>query len=285
MVTISKAGVALSVAAIAMPLYAQVPEAAPPPLLDAPPVESRPTQPPPQASPAPPSQSVSSPPPSSTPPPPPDVPAPPPADVPAPRPRLVHDGFYLAVSSGFAQVWASGDGPNGSASLSGLGSSVGLAIGGTPVRGLAIAGVFRGVSRTGTFDGGPTITATTSSVSNGVAVTSTSTLSGRAQASSFMLGVQADWFIRPEDGWHVGAGVGLGGLTITDDAGGTKSATSVSGTLFGGYQWWIGPRWSMGLQAVVLAAPRMKLSDSGGSDTGYRMTPISFGIEANILYY
>jgi hypothetical protein len=198
---------------------------------------------------------------------------------------LVHDGFYIALSSGIAQVSVSGDGPNGSSSLSGLGSTSGLAVGGTPVRGLALAGVLRGSSRTGTFDGGPTITATTTRVANGVPVTSQSTLSGRAQAAAFLLGVQADWFPRPEDGWHVGAGVGLGGLSITDDAGGTNSALSVSASLFGGYQWWIGPRWSMGLQAVLLGAPRMKLSDSNGNDTGYRMAPLSFGIEGTIFYY
>jgi hypothetical protein len=191
----------------------------------------------------------------------------------------------MAVSAGFAEVSVSGDGPNGSASLSGLGSSTGVALGGTPARGLAIAGVLRWVSKSGTFSGGPLVTATTTREVNGVMTTSQSTLSGRAQAASFLLGVQADWFPRPEDGWHVGAGLGLGGTTVADDAGGTNSGIGLSGSVFGGYQWWIGPRWSMGLQAVVLGAPRLKLSDSNGADTGYRMTPWSFGIEGTILYY
>jgi hypothetical protein len=260
---LSMAAISLSAALTAAPVFAQTPEA-PPPLLDTPAMES---QPPPSA-----------------PPPPPAAPVPPSYALPPPV-RLVHDGFYMAVSAGFAEVSVSGDGPNGSASLSGLGSSTGVALGGTPARGLAIAGVLRWVSKSGTFSGGPLVTATTTREVNGVMTTSQSTLSGRAQAASFLLGVQADWFPRPEDGWHVGAGLGLGGTTVADDAGGTNSGIGLSGSVFGGYQWWIGPRWSMGLQAVVLGAPRLKLSDSNGADTGYRMTPWSFGIEGTILYY
>ncbi len=223
--SISIAVASVVVALAPSPAYAedaQGPDAAPPPILETPTMESQPAQ--------------SVPLPAEPPPPAP----PPPAGVSAPPPRLVHDGFYLAVSQGIAQVSISGEGPNGSASLSGLGSTTGLAIGGSPVRGLAIAGVLRAATKTGTFNGGPTVTATTTRVVNGVSVTSPSTLSGRAQASIFMIGVQADWFPRPEDGWHVGAGIGLGGESITDDAGGTNSAASVSGSLFGGYEWWIG---------------------------------------------
>ncbi|HSY22963.1 MAG TPA: hypothetical protein VK841_12645, partial [Polyangiaceae bacterium] len=156
------------------------------------------------------------------------------------RLRLRHDGFYLAASSGVGLVGVWGSGPNGSASIAGFGSSSAFAIGGSLAPGLVLAGVIQGGTTSGTFHGGPAIQATTMHVVNGQPQTTSSTLSGHASGSIFLIGAQIDWYPHPEDGWHAGAAIGLGGASVTDDAGNTSTGGSIAGSLFGGYQWWLG---------------------------------------------
>jgi hypothetical protein len=199
--------------------------------------------------------------------------------------RLRHDGFYLAAASGIGLVGVWGSGPNGSASISGFGSSSTFAIGGSLAPGISLAGVIQGGTTNGTFNGGPTITATTMHVVNGQPTATPSTLSGHATGSIFLLGVQVDWYPRPEDGWHVGAAIGLGGASVTDDAGNSSTGGSIAGSVFGGYQWWIGPAWSLGLLGVVTTAPSVKLDDTNNNDTGYRLMPASVTIQTELLYY
>jgi hypothetical protein len=201
-------------------------------------------------------------------------------------PKPVHDGFYLGIGTGFGQVGAWGDGPSGSASISGFGTSSSIAIGGTPVRGLATAFVIQGATRAGgTFNGGPQVTATTTTVVNGRTMQTTGPLGGHANASLFLLGAQVDWYPVPEGGWHAGGALGLGGAAVTDDAGNTMSGLSVGASLFGGHQWWLGSSWSLGISAIVTGAPSVKMNDSNQNDTGYRMFPLSVGIESLLLYY
>lgn len=238
------------------------------------------TPPPPTAAPAPPAPSEATAPSS-----PPVLVAPPTESSPSWRRKLRHDGFYLAVGSGIGLVGAWGSGPNGSASIAGVGSSSTLAIGGSLAPGLSIAGVIQGGTTNGTFHGGPVIQATTMHVVNGQAVTTPSTLSGHATGNLFLLGAQVDWYPHADDGWHVGAALGLGGASVTDDAGNTSTGASIAGSLFGGYQWWLGPSWSLGLMGVVTTAPSVKLNDSNSNDTGYRLEPASVTIQTELLYY
>jgi hypothetical protein len=193
------------------------------------------------------------------------------------------NGFYFGAISGFGSLGAWGDGPNGSASISGLSLSSGIAIGGSPVPGFAIAGMIEGSQTTGnTFNGGPVVTAT-SMVGN--VPTMAMTLKGNARATLGMLGVMVDWFPVASGPWHVGGAVGVGGASLTDDAGKTIGGASVAGSVFGGYQWWLGPSWSLGISAVVMGAPSLKMVDSKGNDTGYGLVPLSAGIQFLLLYY
>jgi hypothetical protein len=101
----------------------------------------------------------------------------------------------------------------------------------------------------------------------------------------FLLGVLADWFPMPTRGWHVGAALGLGGDTVTDDAGRTMNGASVTGSVFGGYQWWLGSNWSLGIEGTVSVAPQLTMHDADGKDTGYQMMPLSAGAQFLLLYY
>jgi hypothetical protein len=239
----------------------------------------------------------------STPPPPPPEPPPPPPEAMGPPagggeqamslylPRYRHQGFYLAANTGLGFLATWGSGPLGSANLSGLGSVGDVAVGGTISPGLVLGGVAREWSTGGTFNGGPTITATTTYFANGVPSTTQHTLSGNAHVTSVEIGAFLDWYPNPEKGWHVGASVGLGGTVLTDDAGTKSQSGAVAGSLFGGYQWWLGPGWSLGINGVVSAATMGRLdsndqsTDSTQTDTGYKLMPLGVGIESELLYY
>jgi hypothetical protein len=213
-----------------------------------------------------------------------------PEPVPPPRPEqmlptqaYVHNGFYASGSTGFGHLVATGSGPSGSASISGLAMNFDSALGGSPVPGLAIAFVAGGATRIASeFKGGPVVMAT-STVGN--AKSTSMALTGNARASTFLLGLRADWFPVATGPWHVGLDVGLGGVSVTDDAGQTITGFAVAGSIFGGYQWWLGPGWSLGIAGVVSAAPSLNMVDSSNKDTGYSLAPVFLGVEAPITYY
>ena len=145
-----------------------------------------------------------------------------------------------------------------------------------------MAGVVESASIVGsTFNGGPVVTTTGGGSTPNVPMT----LTGNARATLVLLGLQADWFPKPTDGWHVGAAVGFGGVALTDDAGQATAGFSVAGSVFGGYQWWIGRSWSLGISAFVSAAPSLTMADKHGNDTGYQLTPFAGGVQLTLLYY
>jgi hypothetical protein len=198
---------------------------------------------------------------------------------------LTHRGFYLRLSSGFAEVAVSGTAPAGagSASVSGLGSGVDLAIGGSPAPGLAIGGVLQAAMATGTFKGGPQIVSMTTYP--GMSQPTTETLSGHAQASQLLLGVFVDWFPNPHDGWHLGGSLGLGASAIQDDAYHGMTSVALGLGASGGYDWWLGRAFSAGVDVFVLGALQAHADDTHQNDTGYRLGAATFGIGGQVLYY
>lgn len=196
-----------------------------------------------------------------------------------------HQGFYLAADTGIGVLSTWGSGPWNSASLTGVANTTAIAAGGTIAPGLVLGGVARQWSTMGTFNGGPPITATATYSVNGVHSTSTFPLSGNAKASTAEVGAFLDWYPNPEDGWHAGASLSLGSITITDDAGSKSNSAGVAGSLFGGYQWWLGPAWSLGLSAVISSGTMSTLDDGGMNQTGYRLMPLAAGLQTELLFY
>jgi hypothetical protein len=199
-----------------------------------------------------------------------------------------HEGFYLRVllgGIGYASFW--GDGPVGSASISGLESSGGVAIGGAIAPGFAIAGTIWGDTVNGTFQGSPFAGATISGPagSQGAAPVMTAA-STNASAALGEIGFLVDWHPQPTGGWHAGASVGLGFVGITNEADGSRwGGVALAGSLFGGYDWWLGRSWSLGLMLVGDAGSKATLNDSNRNDTGYRLTPASLSLMTSLLYY
>jgi hypothetical protein len=220
------------------------------------------------------------------------VPAPAPAPESFPAPDATnspgkgagrHSGFYLRFSSvSLGYISVSGEGPLGSASVSGLASIGGLAIGGTVAPGLALAGTIQGATVTGTFNGGPFASATIVPNGSGAAISA----STDASAVAGVLGLLVDWYPNPAGGWHTGASVGLGVTGVTNNADGSRlGGIGLGGSVFGGYDWWLGPSWSLGLMVVGDGVGKAAMNDSNGHDTGYRLMPLSIGVTASLLYY
>ena len=172
-----------------------------------------------------------------------------------------HDGFYFRLFTETQYLAFAGRGPEGSASVKGLGSGGHLALGGTPVPGLVIAGTLGADTLRGTFKGRPR-----------------DAQEEDASMSRASLGVLVDWYPMPEDGWHVGVSLAFAGITLRDAAIKDSVGGTFAAKIFGGYDWWIGPQWSLGTSAVLATTPSTPLVDRDGDKNGYRFYTLSAGV-------
>ena len=179
-----------------------------------------------------------------------------------------------------------GHGPYGSASLTGAGYGGMIAIGGAVAPGLVLAGTIQGSAFNAEFNGGPFENATVSSKGK------TYKASDRATGGFGMLGVLVDWYPQPSGGWHVGGSTGVGAIVLTNSADERDfGGVNFAGSVFGGYDWALGRKWSIGLQLVASGATRTKMMEEDRTeeheahDTGYRLTPFSIGVQASVLYF
>jgi hypothetical protein len=61
-----------------------------------------------------------------------------------------------------------------------------------------------------------------------------------------MLGPFFDYYVHRSDGLHFGLALGLAILSA-DNSSLDENPLGIAGTLAGGYDWWIGTQWSVGL--------------------------------------
>jgi len=200
-------------------------------------------------------------------------------------PTRVHQGFYLRFTSGPSLLSLRGHGPSGaSASITGSGASGSIAIGGAIVPGLVLAGTIQGESFNAEFKGGPFADGSVSA--NG----KTRSASHKAEGGVGMVGLLVDWYPKPTGSWHAGFSTGLGGVGLTNSADDSDfGGVNFAGSVFGGYDWALGRNWALGLQLIASGATQTKLQtdfDSHDShDSGYRLTPLSVGVLASLLYF
>lgn len=203
----------------------------------------------------------------------------------APPPSVRH-GFYLraAFGSGFAQL--TGTGPQGNVSLRGLGSLTTVAIGGSIAPGVVLAGTIQGSTVNATFKGGPFRNQTVTTADG-----RTVDASDKAQVSAAQLGLLVDWYPKPASGWHLGMSAGLGLVSLVNEAAragttdSTMVGTSTSGSIFGGYDWYLGKDWSMGLALSAMGTTSASMKDKDGNDTGYHLKSLSVGLDWSLLYF
>ena len=212
------------------------------------------------------------------------------ADTSLPRPPLarlkLHEGFYLRLTSGPSFMTLNGRGPYGTSSLTNGGYGGMLSIGGAVAPGFVLAGTIQGSVFNAKFKGGPFENGTVSARGKSYDA------SDRATGGFGMLGVLVDWYPEPSGGWHVGGSTGVGALVLTNSADERDfGGVNFAGSVFGGYDWALGRKWSLGLQLVVSGATRTTLMEEDHDDThdthdtGYRLTPFSVGVQASVLYF
>jgi hypothetical protein len=141
-----------------------------------------------------------------------------------------------------------------------------LAIGGTPGEGFVVGGAFRAEQVRGTLHGA-------------------SNPAGNATATVGQLGILMDWFPRPSDGWHVGGLVSLGILSISDSKLPDSSGAAFAASVFGGYDFWIGPEWSLGVMATFTGTSRATLKDSNQNESGYALNALAGGVDVSIVFH
>lgn len=175
-----------------------------------------------------------------------------------------------------------GHGPTGSdAYLRGGGDSGFISIGAAVVPGLVLAGTIQGVGLDANFKGGPLADATLTSDGR------TRPASRKAQGGFGLIGVLVDWYPRPTAGWHTGFATGLGVAALRNSADDSELAgLNLGGSVFGGYDLMFARDWSLGLQLTASGGTKTKMKDEDGKhDTGYRLTPLSLGVQASLLFF
>jgi len=202
------------------------------------------------------------------PPPPPEYGPPPPIACTGPG-TFTHDGFYARFSSGVGFLGAHATGLGQSVGLHGYATGGGAAFGGTPSRGFVVGGLIQGLTASQ-----PSATGLPTNL---------------AQVSTAQLAPFVDWYPDKYRGWHVGGSLGLGLTSVSFTQGATSwVGASVGGGVFGGYDFWIGPEWSIGLQGALSFTTAAKLQEqqSGSSvSTGYTVGSFGGTIGVALVYH
>jgi hypothetical protein len=175
--------------------------------------------------------------------------------------------------SGAGYLNLSGSGTNGDARIQGLSSTGTIAVGGTMSRGFVVAGALSSASlMSPDFKGYPT-----------------NQQRGWTPVRSGF-GILFDWFPDDHRGWHVGGTLGLDILALKNDAANISWAGFGFGAAaLGGYDFWIGPEWSLGILAKLSGGSSASLKDANsnanGADTGYGLGSFAFSIEGGLIYH
>jgi hypothetical protein len=111
-------------------------------------------------------------------------------------------------------------------------------------------------------------------------------------------GLLFDWFPDDTAGWHIGGLLGLGlvrspllplpvagGGTVIVQTGQDLQGFGLGATLLGGYDVWITPQFSVGLDLIASTTTTAPMKDPGGNESGYRITPLWVGLLASVLYH
>jgi hypothetical protein len=204
------------------------------------------------------------------PPPPPSQPPPPPPEEHEKAGAHTHDGFYFRLGLGIGYFSGSLD-TNPSTSITGAHLALDLAFGGTPVPGLVIGGGIYGSGGKSKWD------------SNGTSFDlDTTTFS--------TVGPFVDWYPNPKDGWHVTGMLGFSrfqfernnSFTATSNVGGAAM-------IGGGYEFWIGREWSLGvIGRLQLAAAQLDAVTSNGvalTSSSQRVSTIEPAILLGVTYH
>jgi hypothetical protein len=183
-----------------------------------------------------------------------------PSNEPSPAAHL-HDGLHLKLSGAFAVTSFAEEGSTVRSGAWAEGPTDTLLVGATPWRGVVVGGGVHASFPRASFQDGRSVSAVTGTV-----------------------GPFVDWYPDPKDGWHIGALAGVGLVRLQAPA-----TSETSGTLgvmvMAGYDWWILPEWSLGVDAMAAAATDGSPLDYGSNGPRYRIAPLSAGLEVGLTFH
>jgi hypothetical protein len=192
-----------------------------------------------------------------------------------PRNRHYHDGFYTRLGVGLGHLWSTAKvdvadlGETATASLSGTGMMLDLAIGGTPAPGLVIGGALLlqdSFEPSVSFKGPLTGTQQQSTAKND-------------SLGFVLIGPMIDGFPDTDGGLHVGGSVGAAVLGLADNQGNAAKGLGLSAWV--GYLWWVSSQWSIGGTARFTVAGTGRDLDIGKSTETTRV----LGLNLTALYH
>jgi len=193
-----------------------------------------------------------------------------------------HRGFYFRANSGAGVLAFRGNGPAGSARITGFSSNFGLSLGGSIAPGLVLAGTIQTAQTQGPFRGGPfrnaTVTATDGTVEKATNL---------AMAASSEIGLLVDFYPKLTSNWHLGASFGIGMLSVTNLANnGASYGAGFGGSVFGGYDWHVIRDWSIGLNVIGSATTKTTFKNANDQkSTDYEFSAYTVGIQTSILCF
>ncbi|HXX68294.1 MAG TPA: hypothetical protein VEK07_13980 [Polyangiaceae bacterium] len=189
------------------------------------------------------------------------------AAAPCPATASCEGRFFLRASApGVGYLSLAGQGPAGAASVAGVSFSGSLAMGGMPARGVVVGGMIRVSVTAAALHDAQTTPANTASV------------------SLDRLGGLVDWYPLPGLGWHVGVELGVDLSTVSVTGGLSMTGLGFGGTLFGGYDWWVSPQWSLGVALSASTGTVETMVGSDGDEPGYRLWPADAAVDFTVLF-
>jgi hypothetical protein len=195
-------------------------------------------------------------------------------------------GFYFRIGTGLSVLSFRGDGPNGTAKSTALGSEMTLALGGNIARGVVLAGAVHGVQSMGRFRGGPFENSSVVTVNDG-STSEPVDANDRANFGLSTIGVLLDVYPSLDMGWHGGGSVGIAMNNLQNLADNSVYfSTGVGGMLFLGYDWHLAKDWGFGLSLVGTLTSKGSYKDQDDQrSTHYEMAGYSLGVESSLVYF
>jgi hypothetical protein len=185
-----------------------------------------------------------------------------------------HDGFYLrlGLGAGYGRATSSGTlyGQSVKMTYKGWGPAYELLIGGTVATGFVVGGGFVGQDIKD-----PTLSLEMNGTSLD-ALLGSQDLTVHGSLGVGALGPFVDWFPDERGGLHVGAMLGLALLGLPGDQG-------FAGSLWGGYDVWVGNQWSLGAQARAAAVRANRTLE--GFDGRLSDTAVTYELLFTALYH
>jgi hypothetical protein len=149
--------------------------------------------------------------------------------------------------------------------LSGPAGDFNFSLGGTPAEGIVLGGMLAGMQSNSPSSSGGSV-------------------AGVSGVGIVLIAPFIDWYPNDKKGWHVGGALGFGGVGVDRGDASTLQSLSLGGRASGGYDFWVGSQWSIGVIGALQFATRGTLKD-GSTDTNVQVGGAGFTVGVDFTYH